>query len=169
MENNGEMFVTKRDGKTEIMSFDKILVRVKKLGQEVNIKLNYSSLAMKVIDQLYDKISTTKIDELAAEQCASLSTENPDYGILSGRIVISNYQKNTDQCFFNVMQSLYEFRDIHNVNKPLISENFWNFVKTYQTEIEEMLNHERDYLIDYFGFKTLERAYLFKLNDKSVE
>ena len=169
MENNGEMFVTKRDGKTEIMSFDKILVRIKKLGQEVNIKLNYSSLAMKVIDQLYDKISTTKIDELAAEQCASLSTENPDYGVLASRIVISNYQKNTDQCFFNVMKNLYEFKDIHNVNKPLISVDFWNFVNSNQREIEDMLVHERDYLIDYFGFKTLERSYLFKLNDKPIE
>lgn len=93
MENINEMRVTKRDGQLEDIAFDKILARVKKLGQEVNIQINYSSLAMKVIDQLYDKIETAKIDELAAEQCASLSTNHPDYGTLAARIVVSNHQK----------------------------------------------------------------------------
>ena len=92
MENTNEMRVTKRDGQLEDIAFDKILARVKKLGQEVNIQINYSSLAMKVIDQLYDKIETAKIDELAAEQCASLSTNHPDYGTLASRIVVSNHR-----------------------------------------------------------------------------
>ena len=107
------MYVTKRNGQTEIVSFDKILKRIKKVGQEVNLKLNYTSLTMKVIDQLYDGISTKKIDELTAEQCAVMSTNNPDYGTLAGCIVVSNHQKNTDALFSNVMMSLYNFKDIH--------------------------------------------------------
>ena len=89
-----DMRVTKRNGILEDMAFDKILMRIKKLGNEVNIHINYTSLAMKVIDQLYDKIHTTKIDELTAEQCASLSTQNPDYSTLASRVIISNHQKN---------------------------------------------------------------------------
>ena len=104
---DNDMRVTKRDGNLEEMSFDKILNRIKKLGQEVGIQINYSSLVMKVIDQLYDTIETAKIDELAAEQCASLSTQHPDYGVLASRIVISNHQKNTDSSFSNIMKSLY--------------------------------------------------------------
>ena len=110
---DNDMRVTKRDGNLEEMSFDKILNRIKKLGQEVGIQINYSSLVMKVIDQLYDKIETAKIDELAAEQCASLSTQHPDYGVLASRIVISNHQKNTESSFSSIMKSLYEFEDIH--------------------------------------------------------
>jgi hypothetical protein len=106
------MRVTKRDGELEEIAFDKILLRIKKLGQEANIQINYQQLVMKVIDQLYDKISTTKIDELAAEQCASLSTLHPDYGTLAGRIIVSNHQKNTVSNFSNIMMNLYNFTDI---------------------------------------------------------
>ena len=90
MEGLTEMRVTKRNGELQEVSFDKILERVKKLGQEAGIHINYSSLVMKVIDQLYDKIPTAKLDELAAEQCASLSTNNPDYATLAARISISS-------------------------------------------------------------------------------
>ena len=102
------MRVTKRNGELEDIYFDKILKRIKTLGKESGIvSINYSSLSMKVIDQLYDTIPTTKIDELTAEQCASLSTQHPDYGILAGRIVISNHQKNTLNTFSEVMENLY--------------------------------------------------------------
>ena len=111
MESN-DMRVTKRNGELEEIAFDKILTRIKKLGQEASIHINYQQLVMKVIDQLYDTISTTKIDELAAEQCAALSTLNPDYGTLAGRIIVSNHQKNTDPIFSNVMKELYYFYDI---------------------------------------------------------
>ena len=113
MENSFDMRVTKRNGELEDIAFDKILNRIKKLGNEAGIQINYSSLAMKVIDQLYDKISTTKIDELAAEQCASLSTQHPDYGTLASRIVVSNHQKNTEPSFVDVMKSLYYFKNIN--------------------------------------------------------
>jgi ribonucleotide reductase alpha subunit len=166
---DNDMRVTKRDGNLEEMSFDKILNRIKKLGQEVGIQINYSSLVMKVIDQLYDKIETAKIDELAAEQCASLSTQHPDYGVLASRIVISNHQKNTETEFSNIMKSLYEFVDIHGTHKPLIAKYIWDFIEQNSGELDTMIDHNRDYLIDFFGFKTLERAYLFRLNNKIVE
>ncbi len=163
------MRVTKRDGQLEEIAFDKILTRIKKLGQEVNIHINYQELVMKVIHQLYDTIPTTKIDELAAEQCAALSTLNHDYGTLSGRIVVSNHQKNTVPIFSDVIQTLYKFEDKNGTNKPLVSHRFWDFVKTYAEPLNAMIVHNRDYLIDYFGFKTLERAYLFKCNNVIIE
>jgi ribonucleoside-diphosphate reductase alpha chain len=169
MENTNEMRVTKRDGQLEDIAFDKILSRVKKLGQEVNIQINYSSLAMKVIDQLYDKIETAKIDELAAEQCASLSTNHPDYGTLAARIVVSNHQKNTDPYFDMVINRLYNFKNIHGEVKPLISKELFEYYANNHEKIEDMFDYNRDYLIDYFGFKTLERAYLFRVDNKIVE
>ena len=167
--NNNNMRVTKRNGQLEEISFDKILNRIKKLGQEANININYASLSMKVIDQLYDTISTTKIDELAAEQCASLSTHHPDYGTLSARIVVSNHHKNTDPIFANVIQQLYQFNDVHGNPHPLVSHHLWNFTQHYSVEINEIIDHNRDYLIDFFGFKTLEKAYLFKIGKKIIE
>jgi ribonucleoside-diphosphate reductase alpha subunit len=168
METN-DMRVTKRNGELEEIAFDKILSRIKKLGQEVNIQINYASLAMKVIDQLYDKIPTTKIDELAAEQCASMSTSNPDYGTLASRIVVSNHEKNTDPYFDMVVNRLYNFKNANGKVKPLISKNFFEYYTNNQSEIDNMFDYNRDYLIDYFGFKTLERAYLFKVDNKIVE
>jgi len=163
------MRVLKRSGELEEIAFDKILNRIKKLGQEASININYQQLVMKVIDQLYDKISTTKIDELAAEQCAALSTLHPDYGTLASRIVISNHQKNTDPSFYNVMCQLYNFIDVHGNPNPLLSDTFYKFVSKYGKKLDDMIVSDRDYLIDYFGFKTLERAYLFRNGDKIVE
>lgn len=169
--NNTIMRVTKRNGQLEEIAFDKILNRIKKIGQEVAININYQQLAMKVIEQLYDTISTTKIDELAAEQCASLSTLHPDYATLAGRIMVSNHQKNTDADYAHVIDTLYNSYDENNKHSPLVSLELWTFVKTHAEEINAMLDYNRDYLIDYFGFKTLERAYLFrkKSNNQIVE
>lgn len=169
MELTNEMRVTKRDGKLEDIAFDKILTRIRKLGQEAGIQINYSSLTMKVIDQLYDKIETTKIDELAAEQCAALSTQHPDYGTLASRIVVSNHQKNTEPLFSDVVSALYKFKNVHGEHKPLLSNLLYDFTIKYSKTLNEMIVHERDYLIDFFGFKTLERAYLFKIGNKIVE
>jgi ribonucleotide reductase alpha subunit len=168
MESNN-MRVTKRNGELEEIAFDKILTRIKKIGQEASININYQQLVIKVIDQLYDTISTTKIDELAAEQCASLSTLNHDYGTLAGHIIISNHQKNTDPIFSNVMYELYHFHDIHNNHKPLVSSELWKFVQQHDVELNSMIDHNRDYLIDYFGFKTLEKAYLFRKGKQIIE
>jgi ribonucleoside-diphosphate reductase alpha chain len=169
MESSTEMRVTKRDGELQDVAFDKILERVKKLGQEAGIHINYSSLVMKVIDQLYDTIPTAKIDELAAEQCASLSTNHPDYAVLAARIIISNHQKNTEPDFSDVMRNLYNFTNFKGETKPLVSQTLWDFTDKYKNELNAMIDHNRDYLIDYFGFKTLERAYLFRINNKIVE
>ena len=164
-----DMRVTKRSGSIEVVSFDKILKRIKTLGQEAGIKINYTSLVMKVIDQLYDKISTTKIDELSAEQCASMASIHPDYNILAGRIIVSNHHKNTVKSFTSIMKDLYGNKDIHGAKSPIISEELYNTVCSHGDEIDNMLQYERDYLIEYFGFKTLERAYLMKINNKVVE
>jgi len=160
-----EMKVLKRNGKFENIGFDKILKRVKSIGTECGIKLNYTTFVMKVIDQLYDGIPTTKIDELTAEQCAALSTHHPDYNILAGRIIISNHHKNTNGSFFSVMKKLYEFTDVHNKQHSLVSPEFFSIVEKHKDEFDNMIVHDRDYLIDYFGFKTLERAYLMKYNN----
>ena len=163
-----EMCVSKRNGHLEGISFDKILSRIRKLGQEANIRINYQSLVMKVIDQLYHNIPTTKIDELAADQCAILSTNHIDYAILAARIIVSNHQKNTEPLFSLVMQKLYDFVDIHGKNQPKLSSNFIEFVQKYENELNSMVVHDRDYLFDYFGFKTLERTYLFKTDKNTV-
>ena len=169
MNNSTEMRVTKRDGGLQDVSFDKILERVKKLGHEAGVTINFSSLVIKVIDQLYDKIPTAKIDELAAEQCASLSTHHPDYANLAARIIISNHHKNTDNSFATVVRKLYTFRNIHNKNTPLVSNELYDFVNKFSNQLEDMIDYNRDYLIDYFGFKTLEKAYLFRCNDVVIE
>lgn len=166
---DSEMRVLKRNGELETIKFDKILERIKKVGTEVGIKINYTSLVMKVIDQIYNGITTTKIDELSAEQCASMSSIHPDYNTLAGRIVISNHQKNTTVSFSQVMKSLYEFRDKKGKRISLISDELYDIVNQNSKRLDSMCDYSRDYLIDYFGFKTLERAYLMKINGKTVE
>ena len=164
-----EMYVTKRSGDREIVAFDKILQRIKKLGQEAGIKLNYTTLVMKVIDQLYDGISTTKIDELSAEQCASMASTHPDYNVLAGRIVVSNHHKNTPATFSEAMDQLWNYLDKHDKQSPLVSESLYALVQAHKAELDAMCDYDRDYLIDYFGFKTLDRAYMMKVNRVTVE
>ena len=164
-----DMRVTKRNGELEEVAFDKILSRVKKLGQEVGIQINYQHLVIKIMDQLFDTISTTKIDELLAEQCASMSTLNPDYGTLASRIVVSNHQKNTEQSFSTVMMMLYNFKDVHGQNYPLISKELYEIILEHGETINTLIDYNRDYLIDYFGFKTLEKSYLMRLDGQIVE
>jgi len=166
---DNDMRVTKRNGDIETVEFDKILKRIKTAGQEVGIKINYTSLAMKVIDQLYDTISTTKIDELSAEQCASMASIHPDYNVLAGRIIISNHHKNTPDSFSSAMTQLYEYTDKHGLSSPLISDELLDIVNTHGPELDAACDYSRDYLIDYFGFKTLERAYLTRVNGKIIE
>ena len=164
-----EMCVIKRSGKKETIAFDKILNRLRKLGMEAGLTINYTNLAIKVIDQLHEDIATSQIDELAAQQCASMITVHPDYGILAGRIVVSNHQKNTFSSFKDAMNQLYTFKDIHGKASALISANLWEVTNTNAEAIEARINYDRDYLIDYFGFKTLERAYLMSCDGKIVE
>ena len=165
-----EMRVTKRDGQLMTVEFDKILRRLKILGNEAGIKINYTALAMKVIDQLFDGISTTKIDELSAEQCASMGSTHYDYTTLAGRIVVSNHHKNTTSSFREVMTELYNFIDKRGKRSPLVSDDLYKIVcDDTNGELDKLCDFSRDYLIDYFGFKTLERAYLMKIDGKTVE
>ena len=165
---NTEDQVTKRNGKTENISFDKILKRLKALGKN-ELNVNYTSLVQKVIDRLYNKISTSLIDELTAQQCASLATTHPDYGVLASRILISNHHKNTNEDIYAVATQLYEFKDIHGVHHPIISADQFKVILDNYEEIQSMIDYDRDYYIDYFGFKTLERAYLLRINKVIVE
>ena len=165
---NTEDCVTKRNGKTENISFDKILKRLKALGKN-ELSVNYTSLVQKIIDRLYNGISTILIDELTAQQCASLATTHPDYGVLASRILISNHHKNTNQDMYKVSKKLYDFKDVHGVHHPIISKEQFTIIKNNKQEIQEILDYDRDYFIDYFGFKTLERAYLLRINKVIVE
>ena len=174
-----DMMVIKRSGNSEVISFDKILRRIKKLGQEANIVqkssntekigINYTSLAMKVIEQLYNNIHTTKIDELAAEHCASLSSTHIDYGTLAGRIVVSNHQKNTNSSFYATTHDIYNSLMDHDTGESLLNHGYFATVAEYRDEFDAMIDYDRDYLIDYFGFKTLERSYLLRVNENSIE
>lgn len=168
--NDEEMRVKKRNGSFEIIAFDKILNRVKNLGKSANItSINYASLVIKVIDQLYDGIPTTKIDELTAEQCAALSTQHPDYITLASYIATSNNHKNTDASFYKVMTKLYKNKDNHKCSSSLISEKTMSLITKHKEELENIVVHQRDFLIEYFGYKTLECSYLMKINGQVVE
>lgn len=167
---DSEDYVIKRNGEREIVSFDKILRRIKNLGEEAGgLNVNYTNLCIKIIDRLYNNIPTKQIDELTSQQCASLTTTHPDYGVLAGRVVISNHQKNTTNDYLSVISSLYNFNDINGNHSPLISDKFYNFTKKNIETINNWFDYKRDFLIDYFGFKTLERAYLMKVNGLMVE
>jgi ribonucleoside-diphosphate reductase alpha subunit len=168
-----EMRVVKRNGNLEEVAFDKILQRIKKIGHECDIKtsINYSALSIKVIDQLYDCIPTSKLDELMAEQCASMSATHPDYAVLAARITISNHHKNTLPSFHETMSKLFHTKDKFDATKPapIISAALWETVKQYEKELEACIDYSRDYLMDYFGFKTMEKSYLFKISGTVVE
>ena len=157
------MQVTKRNGVVQEVSFDKIKKRIQNLCSDFNVTgINHTNLSIKVIDQLYDKIPTSKIDELTAEHCAYSSASHPSYSTLAGVISISNLHKTTTQSVVDVVTYLYQ-------NTNIISEQYYNIITKYNSKFDDMLVHSRDYLIDYFGFKTLERAYLLKHNDKIIE
>jgi len=165
-----EMHVIKRNGKKEVISFDKILKRIKSLGKHFNLQhIIFAQLAIKVIDQLYDNIQTTKIDELTAEQCASMSSVHPDYTKLASAIVVSNLHKNTSACYYETIKKLYDYRDSNNNSFRLIHDDIMNIVETNKAIINSFIDYERDYAFDFFGFKTLERAYLMRCNKIIVE
>jgi ribonucleotide reductase alpha subunit len=168
--NDLDMYVLKRNGKREAISFDKILKRIKSLGKHFNLQhIIFAQLAIKVIDQLYDNIQTTKIDELTAEQCASMSSIHPDYTKLASAIVVSNLHKNTSNCYYETTKKLYDYRDSNNNSFRLIKTSIMEIIEAHKDSINAMIDYERDYFFDYFGFKTLERAYLMRCNKTIVE
>jgi ribonucleoside-diphosphate reductase alpha subunit len=152
------MNVIKRNGSIEELSYNKIIIRLKQLAPEINI--HYSNLVLKIMDQLYDNIPTCKIDELMAELCASLGSHHYDYSTLANKLCISNHHKETPQTIMGC---------IERVQPGYLSVDYYNFILLNHEYIESIMDYSRDYLIDYFGFKTLERAYLIKSNGKVVE
>ena len=161
-----DMRVVKRDGAFQDIAFDKILNRVKNVGAKAGItSINYTTLAIKVIDQLYDGIHTTKIDELTAEQCATMAATHPDYLTLASHVSMSNHHKTTSDRYGDVVDRLHQFRDTNNRSVPLVSNTLHRFVRAHADELNAMIDYSRDYTIDYFGFKTLERSYLMRYAD----
>ena len=166
-----EMQVLKRDNTYECISFDKVLQRLRKLCDEGK-RLHGASpdeIAQRVCARIYDGVKTSELDELAAQMCASMVTVHPDYGVLASRIVISNHHKNTSPSFSETCGLLYNATDIHGNPNPLISDELYNIVKAHKEKLNSVIDYQRDYDIDYFGFKTLERAYLLRVNNKPIE
>ena len=161
--NNIDMYVTKRNGSTEVLKYEKIMERTKKIGERFNISIDYVMLINKVMDQLFNYIKTSEIDELMCELCASLGTNDYNYYTLASALCISNHQKEVSSDF------LSNYKIIFNKNEGYLCEEFLRIVEKYQEEFCQFINDENDYLIDFFGFKTLERAYLMKHNDKIYE
>jgi ribonucleoside-diphosphate reductase alpha subunit len=165
------MFVTKRDGTEEKMSFDKISNRLKKLMWELDSKnINLLKVSQKVIQGLYNKISTVKLDELSSQICANLITDHLDYGILASRIEISNLHKQTKKKFSLVVEDLYNYINPETGEKgSLISKKVYRIVNSNKKKINSSIIYDRDYGYDYFGIKTLQKSYLLKINKKIVE
>src|SRR5690349_7769768 len=165
------MLVLKRDGHRESVKFDKITARIEKLCYGLDSKfVNPVEVAMKVINGLYDGVSTQELDNLAAEIAATLTTRHPDFAKLAARIAISNLHKVTSKSFSNTMKRLYTYVDSKTgQNAPLISKETWKIIKDHAAELDEAIIYDRDFGYDYFGFKTLERSYLMKVDGKTVE
>lgn len=165
------MLVLKRDGHRETVKFDKITARIEKLCYGLDPKfVNPVELAMKVINGLYDGVSTQELDNLASEIAATLTTKHPDFAKLAARIAVSNLHKVTSKSFSNTMKRLYTYVDPKTgQNAPLISKETWKVIKEHAAELDEAILYDRDFGYDYFGFKTLERSYLMKIDGKTVE
>jgi ribonucleoside-diphosphate reductase alpha subunit len=165
------MLVLKRDGHRESVKFDKITARIEKLCYGLDSKfVNPVELAMKVINGLYDGVSTQELDNLAAEIAATMTTKHPDFARLAARIAVSNLHKVTSKSFSNTMKRLYTYVDPKTgENAPLISKETWRVIKEHAAELDEAILYDRDFGYDYFGFKTLERSYLMKVDGKVIE
>ncbi len=165
------MQVIKRNGKQESVKFDKITARIEKLCYGLDRRfVNAVDVAKKVIEGLYDGVPTTELDNLAAETAAALTVKHPDYALLASRIAVSNLHKNTVKSFSETAKLLYECTD----NKsgkllPLIAEDVWQVISDNAELLDSTIIYDRDYGFDYFGFKTLEKSYLLKVNGKLVE
>ena len=161
------MRVLKRNNEYEDVSFDKVLMRLKNLSSDLHI--NVSEIAQKVCTRIFDGVKTCELDELAAYLCSSMSIDNPDYSTLASRIIISNHQKNTSPSFSETVGILYDNKDINGEHSPLISEELYEIVNKNKEKLNNYIDYQRDFLFDYFGFKTLERAYLIKIDKKIIE
>ena len=161
------MKVTKRNGSLEPISFDKILGRIRKASKSLHV--NPDSLTQQVLARIYDGVKTSEIDELTSQLAASLSTTHPDYGTLASRIAVSNHQRNTDPSFTNVMLALNnQINDKTKEKISYVNDEIAEIVKEHGKEIDAKIDHDRDYLFDYFGFKTLEKSYLLRDSNRKI-
>jgi ribonucleoside-diphosphate reductase alpha chain len=163
------MFVVKRDGKKESVKFDKITARIEKLCYGFNL-VDPIDVAKKVIEGLFDGVTTSELDNLAAETAASLTTKHPDYALLASRIAVSNLHKNTIKSFSETMRLLHGYIDPKNGKAaPLLADDVWEIIEKNAELLDSTIIYDRDFGFDYFGFKTLEKSYLLKLNGKIAE
>ena len=165
------MLVLKRDGRRESVKFDKITVRIERLCDGLNPDyVKPVEIAKKVIDGLYDGVSTVELDHLAAETAASMTTRHPDFAKLAARIEISNLHKVTEASFFNTMKRLYTYINPKTgANAALLSTKVFGVIQANAKRLDDAIDYKRDYNYDFFGYKTLERSYLMKLDGKIVE
>ncbi|MCB0665438.1 MAG: ribonucleoside-diphosphate reductase subunit alpha [Saprospiraceae bacterium] len=165
------MQVIKRSGKKENVSFDKITARVKKLCYGLNSDfIDSIEIAKKVIQGLYNGVTTVELDNLAAETAASMATVHPDYAQLAARIAVSNLHKETKKSFSQTMEALYKYIDPESGEKAgLISDTTIEIIRKHRDQLDSAIIYDRDYAFDYFGFKTLERSYLLRMNGRVVE
>ena len=164
------MFVIKRDGHKEPVMFDKITARIKKLCYSLNPLVDPVRVSMRVIEGLYDGVTTSELDNLAAEVSATMTTSHPDYATLAARISVSNLHKNTKKSFSETMADLYNYVNPRTGKKaPLLSDEVYKVIKKNAEKLDSTIIYNRDFNYDYFGFKTLERSYLLRLNGVVVE
>jgi len=164
------MFVIKRDGRKEPIMFDKITARIRKLNYGLNPLVDPVRVAMRVIEGLYDGVTTSELDNLAAEIAATMTTTHPDYAKLAARISVSNLHKNTKKSFSETMTDLYEYVNPRTGKKaPLLSDEVYEVIHKNAEKLDSSIIYNRDFGYDFFGFKTLERSYLLKLNGHIVE
>ncbi|WP_396142265.1 ribonucleoside-diphosphate reductase subunit alpha [Flavobacterium sp.] len=164
------MYVVKRDGHKEPVMFDKITDRIKKLCYGLNDMVDAVKVAMRVIEGLYDGVTTSELDNLAAETAASMTATHPDYAQLAARIAISNLHKNTNKSFSETMSEMYHYVNPRtNQEAPLLSQEVYEVIKENAAFLDSHIIYTRDFNYDYFGFKTLERSYLLRINGQIVE
>lgn len=164
------MYVVKRDGHREPVMFDKITERIKKLCYGLNELVDPVKVAMRVIEGLYDGVSTSELDNLAAETAASMTIAHPDYAQLAARVAISNLHSNTKKSFSETMKDMYHYVNPRNgQDAPLIADDVFKVITENAAFLDSHIIYTRDFNYDYFGFKTLERSYLLKINGKIVE
>jgi ribonucleotide reductase alpha subunit/intein/homing endonuclease len=165
------MIVIKRNGQTEEVSFDKVIRRIKQkcLQEPKCLKVDYVSIAQKVCARIYHGVKTSELDELSANICVGLSTDEPEYGQVASRIIVSNNHKNTPSSFRECIEILYNNTDNNEIHNPLISNAIYTIVCKHYEEIENKINYNRDYMFSYFGFKVLEGSYLKKIGKKIIE
>lgn len=164
------MFVLKRDGRKEPVKFDKVTARVQKLAYGLSEHVDTFSVAQKVIEGIFDGVTTSQLDNLAAEIAASMTTRHPDFALLAARIAVSNLHKNTKKSFSETIKDLYEYVDPHTGKKaPLIAEDVFNIIWKNRDLLDSTIIYDRDFGYDYFGFKTLEKSYLLKINGNVAE